>query len=102
MAYRPLLKMPTVQDGGPVQENASSSIERIVSKEVLDGQLIEGITIRGGSVENKIPHRLNRRAKGFFVVSKNSAGDVWGVSTRAGISVYTSSSSSLILSLWVF
>ena len=102
MAYRPLLKMPTVPDGGPVQESASSSISRIVSKEILDGQLMEGITISGGSVENKINHKLKRRAKGFILVSKSASGDVWGVCTSSGLSLYTSSPSPLKISLWVF
>jgi hypothetical protein len=48
MAYRPLINMATVSDGGPVQDNASSSIRRIVSKEMVDGELIEGVSLFGG------------------------------------------------------
>jgi len=41
--------MATVSDGGPIQENASSAIRRIVSKEMVDGELIEGVSLFGGA-----------------------------------------------------
>ena len=102
MAYLPLANMATVSGGGPVQENAGAAIRRIVSKELLDGELIEGVSVQGGSVENKLRHKLNRKAKGFVVTKRSGDGDIWGAPTLAGLSVYTSSSSALKISLWVF
>lgn len=102
MAYLPLMNMATVSDGGVLQDNAVSAIRRVVSKELIDGELLEGVSVQGGSVENKIRHKLKRKAKGFIVVSKSGAGDIWGTATLSGLSVYTSSSTALKISLWVF
>jgi hypothetical protein len=90
---------------GSLQNNVEQSLGRI-SKDIVPGVLLTGVTIASGGT-TWVEHGLGREAKGFLVVDKNLAGDVWRSANsrdrpKSHIGLATDADASLIVSLWVF
>lgn len=86
-----------------IQDAIALVIDQISSKDILDGILVEDISLVSGV--NLVSHKLDRAPKGFIVVARNANQNVWnGVSTRAvsNLNMALQCSGSVKVSIWFF
>lgn len=86
-----------------VQDSIELVLDQIIRKGILDGILIEDVSLVSGS--NIVDHTLDRAPKGFIIVSRNANQQVWnGTSTKVipkrNINLVTSGA--VTVSLWFF
>jgi hypothetical protein len=87
-----------------LQSQTKSVLDAITSLPILDGTLLEGVAVVSGS--NSINHKLNRKIRGYIVVSKsanithydNIASDPSNLDTTLTLTC----SGTATLKLWVF
>jgi hypothetical protein len=82
-----------------VQDSIEPTIRDIVGKSILDGLLLEDISLSSGS--NIISHRLGRVPRGWIVVRKSSTATIYDNSIDEYYLNLTASAVCRV-SLWVF
>lgn len=86
-----------------VQDNIDQFVKPLKNIPILDGILLEGIEVSTSG--SNFPHKLNRKLRGWIVVSKNANEDVWDLQTSNTLPSKTlilKSSGTVTISLWVF
>lgn len=76
----------------------------ILSKQIIDGQLLKDVSIPTGSVV-KVPHTLSRKVTGYIVIKKNANAQIWdseASNTLPTKFLNLNSSANVVISLWVF
>lgn len=72
-------KLQRIQTGDRVlnmiQDNVSNILDPYSSKEILQGQLLQNVSLSSGT--NNIPHKLERALIGWFIVRQRAAGTVY-------------------------
>lgn len=93
----------TSADLRQVQDSLGLVLDQVIRREILDGVLIENISLVTGS--NIIDHTLDRAPKGFIIVARNANEQVWnGTSTKIvpKRNIDLESSGAVTVSLWFF
>lgn len=84
-----------------MQDNIERAFRQVVTKEILDGRLIQDVVITTASVA--VSHGLGRTLVGWVVVDKNANADVWRVGTANADTLLTlDASATVTVDLWVF
>jgi len=52
-----------------IQDRLKAVIAAIIGKPIIDGQLLDGVTIESGSSSTPVAHKLGRMPRGFIIVS---------------------------------
>lgn len=94
-------KNPEVSD---LQDACAVVFRDIVSKEVLDGRLIENIAITTGT-EKTINHGLGRAIRGWIVTRTSAGATVWDSqsnNTTPRATLVLNASANVTISIWVF
>lgn len=95
---------PTVRDPSSQFERDTKAIADKYNKTViLDGILLKNIALT--ATTTMVPHQLGRNYRGFKVVDKTGAGDVWrdaSVTTQTQTAIALVASGNLTVSIWVF
>jgi ATP-dependent protease ClpP protease subunit len=87
-----------------VQDNVIRSVAPILQKVIIDGQILEDISIATGAVRN-ISHGLGRPITGYFIMKRNANAQIWdseATNTQKDIYLKLNSSANCIVSIWVF
>lgn len=84
------------------QDSAESSLKSILSKEIIDGVLIEDVILVAGQ-DNLVAHKLGRTPRGYLVVRCSSQASVWDSEpVYPDKFLELQSSANIIVSLWIF
>lgn len=85
-----------------LQDAVSPIFKQLISKQIIDGFLIEDVTITGGTAYT-LNHGLGFPPRGWIVCKKNAESDVWEtVSTTPNSTLILNATSTVTISLWVF
>lgn len=82
-----------------VQNNVEIFAQQFYRNSLIDGLLIEGVTVTTGTAS--VAHKLGRTPVGFIVVDKNANADIWTVS-KNNTFLTLDASATVTVSLWVF
>lgn len=89
------------RDLDKVQDSLSRIFNSIQTKEILDGRLIQDVSIVSGA--NEINHGLGKPIRGWIVVRKNANQTVYdSVSSTPDSTFILNASGTVTISLWVF
>lgn len=95
---------PSIRDPNSVFERESRRIaDNFNSAPMSNGVLLANIQL--GTNTTNVPHRLGRPYRGFFVVDKTAAVDVYrdtGVTTQLNDIIPLKATGTCTVSLWVF
>jgi len=86
-----------------LQDAVATPLAVISRKEILGGQLVEGVELALGATS--IPHGLQRDLIGWFVVRQNGNAIIWDSQDDNALSSRTlvlNASAAVTVSLWVF
>lgn len=87
-----------------LQDNVADFLLQVVKNPVLEGLLVEGVSLVFGQKTN-LNHGLGRKVRGFIVVYKNNAVEVWAEEVDQTVPKATlvlSTSADATVSLWLF
>jgi hypothetical protein len=92
---RTVVKDPELRQ---VQDNVARCFDDITGKEILNGQLLEGIQLTAGL--NYIDHKLGRQVRGYRIVrlSANVSAPMWDVDNK----IIINAAAPVAVSIWVF
>lgn len=85
-----------------VQDAVGFVFQDIMSRQVIDGQIISNVT---ASAAFSVDHKLNRKPNGYLVISKDTNVNIWDSQASNPIPSSTlelNSSGAATISLWVF
>ena len=84
-----------------VQDSIRQSLDDLISKQLIDGILLENVSLTSGQ-DNIINHKLSRKLRMWLVVRKNANSDVWEVSSVVSTKqISLRCSANVTISLWV-
>ncbi len=103
MTIKPFRRIRTDrEDIKQLQDATAETFKTVVSREVLDGQLISGLSLVSGSLQ-RVEHKLGRAPRGYIVTSRSANSVVWdSESTLPSKYLELNVSANVTLSLWVF
>ncbi len=85
-----------------IQDNVESALRPILKNPLMDGTLIEDLTLVTGTPFT-VEHGLGRIPRGWMVVSPNAESSVWeSASALPTKTLILNVSANVTLSLWVF
>lgn len=85
-----------------IQDNVETALRPLLTNPLLDGTLIEGVSIVTGTPKT-IEHGLGRAARGWFVISPQAEASVWETSSALPTkTLILNSSANIDLKLWVY
>ena len=108
MATRYSRVFSTTPDLSFAEDNTQSIADFVDNCPLLDGQLIEDITVAkppGAFADTVVAHSLGRDLKGYIIVKKSAAAAVHESSTvnnKKSSTIILSTNVSCVISLWVF
>ncbi len=82
-----------------IQEAVAASINPVIRQPIVDGVLIEGITITTAGLA--VSHLLGRQPRGWFVVDKTTDANVWRTAWDSRL-LTLDASATTVVSLWIF
>lgn len=99
-------KLKLIRSSNPdiahLQDSISTVIDAFSSKQIIDGTLIENITLTI-STPLTINHGLGYAPRGWIVCKKNAGADVWETaSTIPSKTLILNASATVTISIWVF
>lgn len=86
-----------------LQDATEAVLKQIRNRQIIDGRLIEGVTIE--TVETVVDHKLGRALRGWIVVRQGADARIWDQqddNARPELSLVLVASASVKVSLWVF
>ena len=87
-----------------LQDNVELSLNQIIGNRILDGIILENITISTG-VDNKVNHKLSRKFIGWIIVRNNAESVVYESTTVNNIpekQIILNASADAIISIYIF
>lgn len=84
-----------------IQDRLKSVINAIARKPIVDGILLEGVTL-ANSATNRVPHNLGRLPRGWIVVKRTSGAVIYDNVAADDKFLTLNSSAAAVVSLWVF
>lgn len=85
-----------------LQDATSAVFQDIVTREILDGQIITGIELLFGT-PSSVSHKLSRPFTGYLVIRKNAASEIWDSPSTAPSSILVLNASvNVTIDIWVF
>lgn len=85
-----------------LQDGVDFVLRAISTKEILDGVLIQDISITSGTAKI-VDHKLGRVPLGYIVVSRNANSNIWTSTSSVPSSVLKlNASANVTINLWVF
>jgi hypothetical protein len=82
-----------------IQSNIENAISQVISSALLNGRLINDISLVSGS--NKVEHKLNRVPQGYIITEQNASTIVYA-SAKDDKFISLESSVTCKVSLWIF
>ena len=92
------------EDLNRVQDNIEKQYNQVVDKEVLDGHILQNVTLVPNKV-NLVQHKLGRQIEGWIVIRKRADARIWDVqdcNVNKQISIALIVTSEVEVDLWVF
>lgn len=92
------------KDLDKVQNNLSDFFAPLVRNPFVEGILLKDIELTSGNV-TKVPHKLNRAPRGWFIVRKKANSNVWDAQDNNNIPDRTldlNCSANVTIDIWVF
>ena len=86
------------------QDNVEVSLNAVLNKEILDGILIQNVSILTG-VTNVINHKLDRIPLGYLIIRKRADSRIWDLQDANNNKTKTLSlvcSADVTIDIWVF
>lgn len=86
-----------------LQDAAEASLSSVLDKRVIDGRLIEDVSLSSG--DNTIEHKLGRTLRGWIVTRLSAAVDIYdkqSTNNLTDLNLVLNSSGTATVSLWVF
>lgn len=86
-----------------LQDATEASLKTILDKQIVDGRLIEGVTLVSG--DNDIEHKLSRDLRGYLVVRQSASASIYDKQSlvlQPNRFLRLNASTNLTVSLWVF
>lgn len=100
--YRKVQLKPESYELKNVQDSIAQIFNQIIPKQIIDGLLLENITVVGGTPLT-INHGLGIGPRGWILAKKNAQADVWQtVSPTPNVTMILNASATVTISLWVF
>lgn len=103
-----LTRFTKIKTGEKIIDQTIDSVDLvfgdIATREIINGQLIENISIPTGSVV-RVSHGLQRPLKGWIVVKQNANSSIWdseNSNSQKTQFLLLNSSANVTVSLWVF
>ena len=102
MAINPLRKQGGLSDDGSrAQANVENVILNLRNALILDGVLLENISV--ATTSTAVPHKLNRAYRGYIVCKNNTYADIKVASEDSSqLFINLQASAACTISLWVF
>lgn len=98
------MALPLFNVGNPTlqlwQTQWKSQLDPVIAKPIVDGLLIENITLKNGT--NVINHRLGRKMQGWIIVDINAGAAIYRSQPLNDLTLTLISGADCIVSLWVF
>lgn len=96
------IRVPTVEDKVQDQFNREvGTLSRtLASSPFAAGILLENVEV--GTTETKVPHKLDKSPRGYFVLAKTGPGDLWLSQAPSDTYLYILADAPLTVDLWVF
>lgn len=76
-----------------------------LSTDILDGRLVEGVSLLSASSPNVVPHKLGRELRGYVVVLKSADARIWdeqAANTRPSSELHLRTSADCTATIWCF
>lgn len=92
------------QDLNAVQTNIQEYVEPLTDNPILDGVLIQNITLTAGT-STPVKHKLGRKPLGWVVVRKRAESTVWDTQDNNELPTLTlelDCSANVTVDLWIF
>ena len=92
---------PEIQN---LQYRLEETLRPVTSSSVIDGNLIEDISLASGTT-SKIAHKLDRRPIGWIIVGKDAAQHVYDVNsgkTDLDTYIHLTAGGTVTVNIWVF
>lgn len=102
MSFKNFKKIVTLDsDINKLQDGISDSLEPLLKKAHLDSQVLTGIVLTQGTI-NQVSHLLGRKAIGYNVVNRYAQCDIWNAQESDNNFIYLMTSSDCTADLEVF
>lgn len=86
-----------------IQDNVSNILDPYSSKEILQGQILQNVRLVSGA--NNVPHKLDRKLIGWFIVRQRAAGTIYDTqdtNSQPNLFLQLVSSANVSVDLYVF
>lgn len=87
------------QESQRLQSNIEDAVTAALKNPLLDGRLLNDVALISGNT--KIEHKLDRKIRGYLVVRKSVAANIYDVSND-DLFLTLNSSAAVTVSIWVF
>lgn len=85
-----------------IQKNIEEAFQPLLSNEVIDGNLLENVSLVSGSV-NVIKHGLDRKYRGWIVVDKNANANIYSSTSNVPEkTLLLNTTLNCVVSIWIF
>jgi hypothetical protein len=94
----------TIQELNQVQENIEQTLRSVLQTPILNGVLLTNIDLVTGAV-NRVPHKLGRELRGYFIVKKNSAATIYDTQSSLKADenfLLLNTSANTNVNIWIF
>ncbi len=91
-----------ISDLQNLQNSLAVVFDAITSKQILDGLLLTNISLTG-SATTSVAHGLGKEPRGWIIVGRNAASDVYEVASPTPNAILNlAASADVVVNLWVF
>jgi hypothetical protein len=92
-----------LQEVVKLQEYVGRCISAIISSQVLDGTLLQNVSLKSGL--NEVAHKLGRKPQGWIIVRKRANANIWDEqdsNSKSKLTLRLQASAAVKVDLWVF
>lgn len=86
------------------QENVRSSIDSIIACPIIDGLLIENVSLTAAST-TEVYHKLGRKPKGWLIVRQRGQANIWDLqdaNKNKSVTLSLACSADVVVDIWIF
>lgn len=100
-------KLQRIQTGDRVinmiQDNIANILDVYSSKELAQGQILTNVSLASGA--NKVPHKLNRKLLGWFIVRQRASATIYDTqdsNPQPALYLNLTASAAVVVDIYVF
>ena len=86
------------QENQQLQTNIENAIAETLKNPLLDGRLLPATLVLGN---NKLEHKLDRKVRGYIIVKKSAACDIYDISSDDLFITFASTANAAV-TIWIF